>query len=148
MNLAMNRIDIVLVLTVLFKALLEARTRCFSQETMCHGTEICLLRPNASIQVNCNCSGANSHCSWISQSSKLDDNFLSRGNTGESLLLEWTSTIGYGNFICIRDDSTVVKSILILPVGKYDRLSIDIKYVYVSSYTSRASLLFKVYYIY
>ena len=116
MNFAMNRYDIAFVVTILSKVLLEVQTKCFSQATTCHGTEVCRLGSSQSIVVHCNCSGAN-WCSWNSPSSERGDNYLIRGSS-ESLLLEWNSTIGYGNFICIRDNNEVVKSILILPDGK------------------------------
>ena len=130
----MNRIDIVNVVTIL-KVLLVARIECFGQGTMtrgttCHGTEVYVLgRNQSSIQVSCNCSGANS-CSWVSPSYQRDI-FSSRGSSESALLLEWTDTIGYGNFSCIRDNYSVVKSILILPDGKDNSITYVATYVYI-----------------
>ena len=78
---------------------------------MCQNTEVYSVSPeeeSTAISFQCPCSTS---CLWSS--------FSDRGNilTSESLFI-WNKSVGYGQYICVEDEFTVVRDVLILPQSK------------------------------
>lgn len=81
----------------------------FQNVMRCGDIEIYTLQPNHSLENICDCCLRN-QCSWSM--------FVDRGDTlSNGSVLKWQKT-GYGQYICVRDDSTVACNILILPESK------------------------------
>lgn len=80
---------------------------------MCHNTEVHFLALEESdpVPFNCMCDDFSTSCSW---SSFADRRNILNGGTSHSLFM-WQKSIGYGQYICVDDNSIVAKDILILP---------------------------------
>ena len=89
----------------------------FDQTATCGGTEICFLQSNQFPEINCDCSPS-IQCSWNGFADRGE--ILSNGTTDSVLM--WNRT-GYGQYICVRDSSTEVRNIMILPQSKYIKIS-------------------------
>ena len=86
----------------------------------CGNTELCRLLPNESIRIPCNCSPS-TRCSW---SRFVDRREILSYDTTESVLM-WPTIGRYGQYICVRDNSTVAaRNIMILPEGKNKRIKL------------------------
>ena len=101
------------VASFLFVYLAKVHALPFDQIATCDNTEICFLQANQLPEINCNCTPS-TQCSWSRFVYRGE--ILSNGTT-ESILM-WQRT-GYGQYICVRDDSTVARNIMILPQSKY-----------------------------
>ena len=85
------------------------------QNANCGGTEVCLLRlddDNQSSEISCNCNVSSTQCWWTNFTHP--ENIISNGTTESVLTLQKND---YGQYICYRDNSTIVMNILILPEG-------------------------------
>ena len=84
------------------------------QIATCGNTELCFLQSDQLPEINCDCSPSGTQCSW---SRFVDRREILSNGTTESVLM-WQRT-GYGQYICVRDNSTAVaRNIMILPEGK------------------------------
>ena len=81
---------------------------------MCLDTEVELVRFGETRMFECYCSDSSIDCSWSMFANRSGS--LSSG-TRESFFT-WESINGYGQYICVEDNSTVAKSILVLPLSK------------------------------
>ena len=84
----------------------------FDQTATCGDTEICFLQSHQLPEINCDCSPS-VQCSWSRFADRGE--ILSNGTTGSILM--WQRT-GYGQYICVRDSSTVARNIMIQPQSK------------------------------
>ena len=78
----------------------------------CHSTELCFLRSNQRVEFHCNCNDSSTNCSW----SKFANSsvHIGRSLSPSEAVLSWDRSIGYGQYICIRDHSIEAKDVLIL----------------------------------
>ena len=79
----------------------------------CGDTEVYRLQSNQIPCINCNCTQSSTQCSWSTYADP--EKILSSGTT-ESVLM-WQET-GYGQYLCLKDGSIVIKNIMILPEGE------------------------------
>ena len=89
----------------------------YDQTAKCGDTEIRFLQSNQLPEIVCDCSPS-IQCSWkgFADSGKIFSN-----GTTESILM-WQRT-GYGQYMCVKDSSSVVRNIMILPQSKYIKTS-------------------------
>ena len=89
--------------------------KCHAQIDICNNTEIFLI-PTESDQntFHCMCDMLSTTCWWSSFADR-ENTFNSGSN--ESLFM-WQRSVGYGQYICVENNSTIVKDILILPQGE------------------------------
>ena len=82
---------------------------------MCNNTEVQNLPPeDSSHEFNCICDILSTNCSW---SPFADRSIILSSGISESLFV-WQRSHGYGQYICVEDNSIVVKNVLILPQGE------------------------------
>ena len=99
----------ILTLVTVLSFLAKIQALPFDQLATCNNTEFYFLQANQSLEITCNCTPS-TQCSW----SRFADceEIISSGTTGSVLM--WQRT-GYGQYICVRDGSTVARNIMILP---------------------------------
>ena len=78
-------------------------------------TEIIFVTRSAIVSRECFCDSSSTACSWSPFADQ--SNILSSG-ISESLLL-WQDNTGYGQYICMQDNSFIVSDVLILPESKH-----------------------------
>ena len=104
------------VASILFVSLTKIHALPFDQistcENWCGNTEVCFLKSDHLPEINCNCNKS-TQCSWSRFADREET--LSNGTT-ESVLM-WQRTV-YGQYLCIRNNSTVARNIMILPEGQ------------------------------
>lgn len=85
-----------------------------SQNAMCRGTELCFVRSDQlSLELYCNCNDSSTSCSWSRFAEpSVDIGIMEPPNAA---VLMWDRSIGYGQYICMSDNSIREKDILILP---------------------------------
>ena len=90
-------------------------------------TEIILVTRSEMISRECYCNLSSTVCSWSPFANR--NNTLSSG-ISESLL-QWRNDTGYGQYICMQDNSFIVNDhdVLILPESKHFHVGIIIKIV-------------------
>ena len=103
----MQSVSVLLVLILYLSVLEEVCTY------MCHNTEVQKLPAEESGQVSfsCVCDVFSKNCSW----SPFSDRSIIVSSGGSESKFVWQSSIGYGQYICVEDNSIVAKDILILP---------------------------------
>ena len=87
------------------------------QMYMCQTTEVYFISPEEEsnpISFECYCNDFSTSCLWSSFSDR--GNILSSG-TSESLFM-WNRSVGYGQYICVKDEFIVAVDVLILPQSK------------------------------
>ena len=90
----------------------------YQDTTQCSDrVEVC--SPSASPFGDCSCGVFNTGCSWVS----FADPYKRLSDVSSAPLLMWNESIGYGQYMCIREDNltadhNVVRTILILPEGR------------------------------
>ena len=102
----------ILTLVTILSFLAKIQALPFDQLATCDNTEICFLPADELPEITCNCTPS-TQCSWSRFADR--EEVISSGTT-ESVLM-WQRT-GYGQYICVRDGSTVVRNIMILPQSK------------------------------
>ena len=102
------------VASVLFVSLTKIHALPFGQIATCGNTEVCFLQSNQFPEINCDCTPS-TQCSWSRFADRGEPLNETTGTT-ESVLM-WQST-GYGQYLCIRNSSTVARNIMILPEGQ------------------------------
>ena len=100
------------VASILFVSLTKVNALPLDQNATCGNTEVCFLGSDQLPTINCDCTPS-TQCSWSRFADRGET--LSNGTT-ESVLM-WQST-GYGQYLCIRNSSTVARNIMILPTGQ------------------------------
>ena len=84
------------------------------QNAICRSTELCFVRfDQPPLNLYCNCNDSSTNCSW----SRFADPSVNIGimeSPSEAVLL-WDRSIGYGQYICMGDNSIEEKDVLILP---------------------------------
>jgi len=84
-----------------------------AQLNQCGETEVRYLGSDQSPEIYCNCNTSSIQCWWTKFTNRKE--ILSSGTS--TAVLMW-QRIGYGQYLCIRDNSTVIMNLLILPNGK------------------------------
>ena len=91
------------------------------QNARCSNTELCLLTSSQSspVEFYCNCNDSSNNCSWT----RFADPNVSIGisESPSEAILSWDRSMGYGQYICLRDHSIEAKEVLILS-GKGSKL--------------------------
>ena len=102
------------VLPLLTISLVEVRALQSDNQTVtCGSTEVHFLNPNQSAEFECDCSNSSVQCSW----NMFSDRGEILSNSSTKSVLTWQKT-GYGHYVCVKDYSTVVRNVLILPEGE------------------------------
>ena len=83
-------------------------------------TEIILVTRSEMISRECYCNLSSTVCSWSPFANR--NNTLSSG-ISESLL-QWRNDTGYGQYICMQDNSFIVNDVFILPESKHFHVGI------------------------
>ena len=98
------------VASILFLSVEEIRALQINQTATCGSSEVCYLRLNQPPeQIFCDC-GSSTNCSWSMFGNR--EEILSSGVTEATLM--WQNT-GYGQYVCLNDNSTEKRNIVILP---------------------------------
>ena len=111
----------VLVASIFFSFTL-LQIRVHAQMSMCDITEVFFVLPGEesnTIPFNCDCNDLSTSCVWSFYADR--GNILSSGTVHSTFL--WNRNVGYGQYICVKDDLTVVKDVLILPQCKEIKLT-------------------------
>lgn len=64
--------------------------------------------------IGCECNASSTQCSWSRYAPRYRGEIISIGTTRSDLM--WKN-YGYGQYICIRDNSTIVRNEFIIPRG-------------------------------
>ena len=102
---------------IILLALLTCRVIVKSHAQMCHSTEVFPLETDQ-YTFSCICNMLSTTC-WWSLFTDRENTFNS--GTSESQFM-WQRSIGYGQYICVENNSTIVRDILILPQGEKSRI--------------------------
>ena len=108
----MQSISIVLLALLAYRVVVKSH----AQMIMCHNTEVFPLETDQ-YTFSCTCNMLSTTCSWSLFADR--ENTFNSG-TNESRF-EWERSIGYGQYICVEDNTTIVRDILILPHGEESR---------------------------
>ena len=88
---------------------------------MCHNTEVFPLETDQ-YTFSCTCNMLSTTCSW-SLFADRENTFNSGTNESQ---FGWKSSIGYGQYVCVEDNATIVRDIPILPQGEKSKTMIGI----------------------
>ena len=91
--------------------------------TNTENTKIILVTRSQMVSRECYCNLSSTVCSWSPFANR--SNILSSG-ISDSLLL-WRNDTGYGEFICMQDNSFIVNDVFILPESKHFHVGIIIR---------------------
>ena len=87
---------------------------------MCDNTEVFSVSAEVeSIPFHCECGVLSTSCLWTFYADRA--NILSSGTISSTFL--WNRNVGYGQYICVKNDLTVVKDVFIRPECKEIKLT-------------------------
>ena len=113
--------SLVQTLTQLMFIVVVVRAR---ENARCRNTELCFFDTSSQpstvdVDFYCNCNDSSTNCSWTRFAEPSV--YIGNSDSPNEAVLLWNRSIGYGQYICLRDYLIEVKDVLILP-GKGNKL--------------------------